>query len=96
MIRRGVRRSSELFYRFKTGEAALSFPLALGMHRALAKARRLDFDVIVPVPLSPDKAKRGENCIARWPFRKSWAVLCPSGWSRGSTSESRSLSTSSG
>ena len=59
-IRRGVRRSSELFYRFKTGEAALTFPLALGMHRALEKARRLDFDVIVPVPLSPDKAKRGE------------------------------------
>ncbi len=60
VIRRGVRRTSELFSRFKTGEAALAFPLALGMHRALAKARRLDFDVILPVPLSPEKAKRGE------------------------------------
>ncbi len=59
-IRRGIRRSSELFSRFKTGEAALAFPLALGMHRALAKARRLDFDAIVPVPLSPEKTERGE------------------------------------
>ena len=59
-IRRGVRRSSEVFSRFKTGEAALAFPLALGMRRALAKARRLDFDAIVPVPLSPEKAERGE------------------------------------
>lgn len=50
----------QLFSRFKTGEAALAFPLALGMHRALAKAHRLDFDLIVPVPLSPDKAKSGE------------------------------------
>jgi len=59
-IRRGVRRSSELFSRFKMGEEALAFPLALAMHRALAKAHRLDFDVIVPVPLSPDKAKKNE------------------------------------
>ena len=60
VIRRGVRRTSELFSRFKTGEDALAFPLALAMHRALAKAHRLDFDVIVPVPLSPDKATNKE------------------------------------
>lgn len=60
VIRRSVRRTSELFSRFKTGEDALAFPLALAMHRALAKAHRLDFDVIVPVPLSPDKAKKKE------------------------------------
>lgn len=59
-IRRGVRRTSEMFTRFKTGEQALAFPLALAMHRALAKAHRLDFDVIVPVPLSPDKEENGE------------------------------------
>jgi predicted amidophosphoribosyltransferase len=49
-----------LFSRFKTGEDALAFPLALAMHRALAKAHRLDFDVIIPVPLSPDKAEKKE------------------------------------
>ncbi len=59
-IKKGVARSSEMFYRFKTGEGALAYPLALAVHRALAKAHRLDFDAIVPVPLSPDKAKLGE------------------------------------
>lgn len=59
-VRPGVVRSSEMFYRFKTGEGSLAFPLALALHRALAKAHRLDFDAIVPVPLSPDKAKLGE------------------------------------
>ncbi len=60
VVRVGVQRSSELFMRYKTGEAALAYPLALGMHRALAKAHRLDFDAVIPVPLSPDKAKAGE------------------------------------
>jgi hypothetical protein len=60
LIRVGIRRTSELFYRFKTGEGALAFPLALAAHRALAKAQRLDFDAVVPVPLSPDKASAGE------------------------------------
>lgn len=60
IIRAGIRRTSELFYRFKTGEVALAYPLALAAHRALAKAQRLDFDAIVPVPLSPDKERAGE------------------------------------
>ena len=59
-IRPEIRRTSEMFYRFKVGEESLSFPLALGMQRALAKAHRLDFDAIVPVPLSPEKAAAGE------------------------------------
>lgn len=59
-IRRGVRRSSELFMRYKTGEANLAHALALGMRRALARANSLEADAIVPVPLSPDKAKRNE------------------------------------
>jgi hypothetical protein len=59
-IRPGVRRTSELFMRFKTGDENLAYPLALGMQRALAKAHRLDFDAVVPVPLSPEKAKNGE------------------------------------
>ena len=56
----GVRRTDELFRRFKIGEANLAFPLALGMHEALA-ARDLDtFDAVVPIPLSPEKAAAGE------------------------------------
>ncbi len=56
----GVQRTSDLFYRFKAGDANMAYPLALGMHRALARARRTDFDAVVPVPLSPEKAERGE------------------------------------
>jgi predicted amidophosphoribosyltransferase len=49
-----------MFMRYKTGEANLAYPLALGMHRALATSGELEVDAIVPVPLSPDKAKLGE------------------------------------
>lgn len=55
-----VRQSSNLFYRFKTGISNLAFPLALGLYRCLQKKRLLDFDAIVPIPLSPDKAEAGE------------------------------------
>jgi hypothetical protein len=58
--RRGVRQTTELFYRFKTGESALAFPLAAGMEAALRARGALHADVIVPVPLSPDKAAAGE------------------------------------
>jgi predicted amidophosphoribosyltransferase len=59
-VRPSIQMSSELFFRFKFGEAALAFPLSLGMQRALGKAHTPEFDAIVPVPLSPDKAKKGE------------------------------------
>lgn len=55
-----VRRTSELFYRFKTGEEALSYPLALGIYNALSKRKELEFDCVVPIPLSPDKEQLGE------------------------------------
>lgn len=55
-----VRQTSELFYRFKTGEDALAYPLALGIYSALCKRKALDFDCVVPIPLSPDKEKAGE------------------------------------
>jgi predicted amidophosphoribosyltransferase len=55
-----VRQSSNLFYRFKTGIANLAFPLALGLYRALRKRGLIDFDAVVPIPLSPDKAEAGE------------------------------------
>src|SRR5207247_566792 len=49
--------------RFKCGERALAFPLALGMYEALKRRKAFEdgeFDCIVPVPLSPDKGKSGE------------------------------------
>ena len=59
-IARPVRRTSELFYRFKMGEEALAHPLALGMYEALRDQGTVNFDCIVPIPLSPDKEKAGE------------------------------------
>jgi len=59
-VGRLVRRTTELFYRFKLGDQALAFPLALGMFEALRQRKLLDFDGIVPIPLSPDKAAAGE------------------------------------
>jgi hypothetical protein len=58
--RPGVKRSTNLFYRFKVGEAALAYPLAKGMVRALAKRGHIEADAIVPIPLSPEKVKLGE------------------------------------
>ncbi|MBV9925680.1 MAG: hypothetical protein JOZ96_11735 [Acidobacteria bacterium] len=55
-----VRQTSELFYRFKTGEESLAYPLALGIYSALCKRKVLDFDSVIPIPLSPDKDKAGE------------------------------------
>lgn len=59
-IARPIERTSELFYRFKSGEANLAYPLALGIYQALRRRRLLEFDCIVPIPLSPDKAGKGE------------------------------------
>jgi len=55
-----VRRGSELFYRFKTGEGSLAFPLALAIYEVLKEQERLEFDCVVPIPLSPDKEQAGE------------------------------------
>jgi predicted amidophosphoribosyltransferase len=52
--------TNQLFYRFKVGMAGLVFPLALGIYKALRERGLLDFDCIVPTPLSPDKAAAGE------------------------------------
>jgi predicted amidophosphoribosyltransferase len=55
-----VRRTTELFSRFKTGEEHLAFPLALAIYEVLRAKKLMNFECIVPIPLSPDKAKRGE------------------------------------
>lgn len=60
-VRDAVRRGNDVFYAFKAGNANLAFPLALGMYEALRKrGLPLDFDGVVPIPLSPEKEKRKE------------------------------------
>lgn len=59
-IANAVRRTSQVFMRFKVGEEALAYPLALGMYNVLMKRGLSDFDAVVPIPLSPDKEKSGE------------------------------------
>jgi hypothetical protein len=55
-----VHRTSDLFYRFKMGISKLAYPLALGLYEGLRERCLLDFDCIVPTPLSADKAKSRE------------------------------------
>lgn len=57
---REIVHTSDLFYSFKHGAADKAFPLALAMSRALDEGGFGGADAIVPIPLSPDKARRGE------------------------------------
>ncbi len=58
----GIRNTTDLFKSFKAGRGVLAHPLALGMYEALRDRGLIgDYDAIVPVPLSPEKARRGEN-----------------------------------
>lgn len=61
---RVVRMSAE-FYSLKYGSAGKAYPLALGIHRKLGRAKLDEVDAIVPIPLSPDKARSGETHRAR-------------------------------
>lgn len=46
---------------FKTGNVNMAYPLARGIFELLVTRNvNLKFDCIVPIPLSPDKAKKGE------------------------------------
>ena len=49
------------FTEFKLGEMAYAFPFALSMFEQLRLRKLLDFDYVVPIPLSPDKAKSREK-----------------------------------
>jgi predicted amidophosphoribosyltransferase len=60
MIKPGVRRTTDLFYMFKTGRKNLAFVFALAIFTRLASAGLLEIDAVVPIPLSPDKASAGE------------------------------------
>lgn len=56
-----VRGNTERFTDFKLGEMAYAYPFALAMYEQLRRRNLLDFDYVVPIPLSPDKAKNGEQ-----------------------------------
>lgn len=56
-----IQRTSEMFYRFKVGEKGLAFPLALGISEELKRLDQVDFDCLVPIPLSPDKLAAKEH-----------------------------------
>ena len=49
------------FTEFKWGEMAYAFPFALSMFEQLRRRDLLEFDYVVPIPLSPDKAASGEK-----------------------------------
>ena len=49
------------FTEFKWGEMAYAFPFALSMFEQLRRRDLLEFDYVVPIPLSPDKAAKGEK-----------------------------------
>lgn len=53
-------KTTHMFVEFKLGERNYAYPLALGMYQALRRRDALEFDAIVPIPLSPDKATAGE------------------------------------
>ncbi len=59
-IARPIKATSEVFYRFKVGEVALAYPLARAIYEALRARDLLDYDSIVPIPLSPDKIEAKE------------------------------------
>lgn len=55
-----VRRATEMFQAFKVGGKGYAFPLAAGVKAALDARGLNGFDVVVPIPLSPEKAAAGE------------------------------------
>ena len=60
-IRTEVRDLTMRFTEFKLGDMAYAFPFALSMFEQLRQRGLLDFDYVVPIPLSPDKAQSGEK-----------------------------------
>ena len=56
-----VRDLTRRFTEFKWGEMAYAYPFALSMFEQLRRRDLLEFDYVVPIPLSPDKAASGEK-----------------------------------
>ena len=60
-IAAAVLKATRRFYDFKLGELAYAYPFARSMFEQLRRRELLDFDCVVPIPLSPDKAQIGEK-----------------------------------
>lgn len=61
VIKPSIRQVSQILKSFKTGNANLAYPFARGIFEAMNEwGIEADYDCIVPVPLSPDKAAAGE------------------------------------
>ena len=56
-----VRDITARFTDFKLGEMGYAYPFALAMYEQLRRRDLIDFDYVVPIPLSPEKVKRGEQ-----------------------------------
>ena len=56
-----IRELTSRFTAFKCGEMAYAYPFALSMFKQLQKRKQLEFDYVVPIPLSPDKVEKGEQ-----------------------------------
>lgn len=56
-----IRHLTRRFTEFKLGEMAYAYPFALSMFEQLERRGLLSFDYVVPIPLSPDKAKKREK-----------------------------------
>jgi len=64
-IASAVRALTGRFTDFKLGEMGYAYPFARAMFERLRRSDRLDFDYVVPIPLSPEKANKGEKHRAR-------------------------------
>lgn len=56
-----VRLMTDRFYDFKLGEMAYAYPFARAIFEQLTQTEQLEFDYVVPIPLSPDKMENGEE-----------------------------------
>ena len=60
-IRPEVQDLTRRFTEFKWGEMSYAYPFALSMFEQLRRRGLLEFDYVVPIPLSPDKVEKGEK-----------------------------------
>lgn len=57
---RDALRVTHMFEEFKLGESNFGYPFALGMYNSIVKHLDIEFDAVIPIPLSPEKLAAGE------------------------------------
>lgn len=60
-IAQRVRESTSRLYSFKLGEMSYAYPFARSIFEQLRRRDLLEFNYVVPIPLSPDKVRKGEK-----------------------------------